>query len=111
MTSWEPGRSRLRPCTASTLAAACHILRTRCVDGLQANEDRCRQLLANSTAAVTALVEVVGYHRGQELTRLAGDSGRTVEDVVVTEGVLTKQDWDELVSPERVTRLGNPKRP
>jgi aspartate ammonia-lyase len=90
------------------LTAACHILRTRCVDGLRADEDRCRKHVANSTAAVTALVEVVGYDRAQDLARLARDSGRTVEEVVVTEGVLTKQDWDELVSPERVTRLGGP---
>ncbi len=90
------------------LARACRILREHCVDGLAADEDRCRATVDGATAMATALVPVLGYGEAGRLVALARASGRTLRDVVVADGVLTPEQLDELVSPEAVCRLGSP---
>jgi aspartate ammonia-lyase len=90
------------------LARACDLLRRHCVEGLEADEARCRALVDNATAAVTALVPVLGYSRAGEVARLAAARGCTARQVVLDEGWLTATDYDTLVSPEAVCRLGMP---
>jgi aspartate ammonia-lyase len=43
------------------LANACEILRRNCVEGIMAEESRCRAFVEGSTAIVTALAPVIGY--------------------------------------------------
>ena len=42
------------------------ILRRHCIEGLEADEARCREHVENSTAAATALLPVLGYDRAGE---------------------------------------------
>jgi len=89
------------------LAAACRILRTHCVAGIEADEARCRRNVENATASVTALVERIGYEIAQEVAEQAVEQGRSVRDVAVERGLITAAEFDELTSPEQVTRLGS----
>jgi aspartate ammonia-lyase len=88
------------------LAAACGILRTHCVDGIEADEARCRRHVENSTASATALVALVGFERVSELVAVARREGRGIKDVAVGSGSLTAAQFDEATSPEAVCRLG-----
>ena len=90
------------------LARADDILRRHCVDGLEADEARCRRQVENSTAAATALVPAFGYDRASEAARLARQNGATIRETVVTLGWLTCGEFDVLISPEAVCRLGLP---
>ena len=90
------------------LARADDLLRRHCIDGLEADEARCRQQVENSTAAVTALVSVFGYERAGAVARLAREQHRTIRDTVIAQGWLTDGEFDVLVSPESVCRLGTP---
>ncbi|HBO43101.1 MAG TPA: aspartate ammonia-lyase [Planctomycetaceae bacterium] len=90
------------------LTRAAGILRTHCVAGLTANSERCRAHLAGATAMATALVPVLGYQRAGAAAREAEDTGRTIRDVVLGHGWLTPEEFDYLVTPEAVTRLGTP---
>ena len=92
------------------LANACAIFRKLCVEGIEANEARCRQHVASGTATVTALVERIGYKAAQEVAARAAAEGRAVREVVIEQGLLTAEDFEQLVSPEAVTRLGSPMR-
>ena len=89
------------------LARADDILRRLCVDGIEANEARCRRHVENSTAAATALLPALGYDRVCEAARLARETGRTVRVVVLEQGWLTAAEFDALISPEAVCRLGS----
>ena len=89
------------------LANACSMLRSLCVEGLEADEARCARYVGSSTASVTALVDVVGYQAAQEIAAEAKSTSRGVRDVVVERGLLTGEQFDELVSAESVTRLGS----
>jgi aspartate ammonia-lyase len=92
------------------LAHADDILRRHCIDGLQADEARCREKVENSTAAATALLPALGYERSGEAAKLAKESGRNIRETVIEQGWLTSGEFDALTSPEAVCRLGTPER-
>jgi aspartate ammonia-lyase len=92
----------------SLLENACRIFRTFCVAGLQANVERCRAHVASGTAAVTALVEMIGYEAATAVAAEARAAGKTVRQLVVEKGLLTGEQFDALVSAEAVMRLGSP---
>ena len=90
------------------LARACDLLRLYCVEGIEADEARCRQQVENSTASATALVPRLGYARVGELVAASRREGRTIRDVAVASGLITAAEFDEATSPEAVCRLGFP---
>ena len=90
------------------LARADDLLCRHCVDGIEADEARCRAHVENSTAAATALVPALGYERAGDAARMAKAEGRTLRDVVVGNGWLRAEEFDEAISPEAVCRLGSP---
>jgi aspartate ammonia-lyase len=90
------------------LARADDLLCRYCVDGIEADESRCRAHVENSTAAATALVPVLGYERAGEAAKLAREQGRTLRVVVVENGWMSAEEFDEAISPEAVCRLGSP---
>jgi aspartate ammonia-lyase len=93
------------------LARADEILRRFCVDGLEADEDRCRSLVENSTAIATALLPALGYDRVCELVKRATASRRTIREVALEDGALSEADFEASISPEAVCRLGFPNQP
>lgn len=90
------------------LANACSMLRRLCVVGLAADEERCRLHVAGATATVTALVEKIGYQVAQELGLAAKAGGVPIGDLAVERGLMSRQQFEEMVAPESVTRLGSP---
>ena len=93
------------------LANACSILYRFCVVGLEADEERCRRQVDGATASVTALVERIGYQAAQEVAAAAAAAGQSVREVVLERGLLREGEFETLVSPENVTRLGSRARP
>jgi aspartate ammonia-lyase len=92
------------------LARGCQALRVNCVEGIEANEERCRRQVENSTAAVTALLPVLGYEGAARLLAHAHDTGAGIKGAAISGGFLTEEQFDELTSPEAVCRLGSPAR-
>jgi aspartate ammonia-lyase len=90
------------------LAAACDILRRHCVEGMQADAQRCREHVHNSTAAATALVGAIGYEAASALAKLAHASGQSIKALAVEQGLMTAERFDELIAAEAVCRLGAP---
>jgi aspartate ammonia-lyase len=89
------------------LTDACDIFRRLCVVGIEANADQCRRHVDGSTATVTALVEAIGYEQASLVAAAASAECKSVRELVLERGLLTAEQFDELVSPERVTRLGS----
>jgi len=92
------------------LENACSILRRFCVAGLEADEERCRRHVAGATATLTALVDRIGYREAQEIASLYTARSADLRELVIDRGLLTGEEFDELVSAEAVTRLGSPLR-
>ena len=84
------------------LARAFSTLQERCVAGITANADRCRQLVENSIGIVTALNTRLGYETSAGIAREALESGRSIMDLVLEKQLLTRKELDELLLPENM---------
>jgi aspartate ammonia-lyase len=85
------------------LRSACGVLRARCVDGITANPDRMRMFVEHSIGIVTALVPVLGYETSSEIAKEALESGRGVYDLVMERKLLTREQLNEVLNPEKMT--------
>ena len=92
------------------LTNACTVLRTGCVEGIVANEERCRLNTDTCTASATALVDVLGYELVQLIVKEFHSRGGTLRDAAVRLGLLSADAFDQLVSPEAVMKLGSTKK-
>jgi fumarate hydratase class II len=90
------------------LAAASSNFAAKCIEGLHANEDRCRNLIEQSLAMCTALAPEIGYEAAAKLAKEAYKSGRTVREVAKEQKVLPEKRLDELLDPWRMTEPGGP---
>ncbi len=90
------------------LTRACEILRRHCVEGLEADEARCRELVERATVCAAALVPVLGYATAQEIAQAAQAEGKTVRELVLARGLLTSAQFDACICAEAVLRLGTP---
>lgn len=77
-------------------------LRTRCVDGIIANEEHCKANVHNSIGVVTALNPVIGYKNSTKIAKEAMATGRSVYDLVLEHDILSKEDLDTILSPENM---------
>lgn len=77
-------------------------LRTRCIDGIVANEDNCRAHVHNSIGIVTALNPVIGYKNSTKIAKEAMATGRSVYDLVLEHDILDKEDLDTILAPENM---------
>lgn len=77
-------------------------LRIRCVDGITANEEKCRQYVRNSIGVVTALNPIIGYKNSTKIAKEALETGRGVYDLVLEHGILSKEELDEVLKPENM---------
>ena len=91
------------------LTQASRILSRNCVSGMTANEARCRSQVYNSSSALaTALLPALGYEAITGALIRAKATDRTLRGVVIGDNLLTEKQFDELISPETVLRLGSP---
>ncbi len=86
------------------LGRACQTLVKRCIDGITANAEQCRQMVENSIGLATALNPYLGYEKSTEIAAEALRTGRSVYAVVLEKGYLSKEVLDDLLSPEKMTR-------
>jgi aspartate ammonia-lyase len=86
------------------LSAAVDTLTKRCINGIEADRERCLSLAENSIGLVTALVPVLGYETCSRIARRALGEGRKVADIVLEEGLLSKSRLDELLRLDAMTR-------
>ena len=91
---------------SAILASALVIFRERCIDGLEADEARCRELLDRSTAVATALSPYIGYAETAKIAKDSVATGRPIRDLVLERGLLDRKAVDRILSPEAMTEPG-----
>ncbi|MDX9694844.1 MAG: aspartate ammonia-lyase [Bacteroidales bacterium] len=74
----------------------------RCIDGITANEKRCRELVLNSIGIVTALNPALGYETCSMLAKEALLNDKSVYDLVIEKKLLSVAELDELLKPENM---------
>jgi aspartate ammonia-lyase len=91
---------------ATILRQAMIVLRTRAVDGLSADEARCRELLDRSTAVATALSPYIGYAATAEVAKESVRTGRPIRELVLERGLMDAASLDDVLSPAAMTEPG-----
>ena len=76
------------------------IVRTRCVEGITANAEKCRHYLEESPSVITALTPKIGYARAAEIFKEAVARGVRVRNVLLEKNVVTEEDLAEAMTPE-----------
>jgi fumarate hydratase class II len=79
------------------LADAAVSLADRCIAGIAANREVCSASIEKSLALATGLVPRIGYDRAAAIAQKAYDSGRTIREVLTAEGILPKEEIDQLL--------------
>ncbi len=74
----------------------------RCVDGITANKERCRDMVQKSISLITALNPVLGYETCTQLAKEALESDKGVYELVLEKGLLSQKELDEYLKPENM---------
>ncbi|MDF3057217.1 MAG: fumarate hydratase [Rariglobus sp.] len=77
-----------------------------CVAGLEADEERCKELVERSLMLVTALNPYIGYDAATEVAKEALATGRTLKEVVLSKGLMDAAALDAVLEPRSMTRPG-----
>jgi len=81
------------------LADGCDSFRTKCVDGLELNEERVDSLMRESLMLVTPLNRHIGYDNAAKVAKKAFTDGSTLREAVVALGLMTGEAFDAAVVP------------
>jgi fumarate hydratase class II len=92
--------------SVSLLANASRIFATRCVDGIEVNDGRPRELLERNAVVVTALNPHIGYDNGARIAKEAVASGRSIRELVLEEGLMTAEELDAALDLLKMTEGG-----
>jgi len=86
----------------SMLVNGFKVLSDKCVDGITANKEHCRQMVLNSIGIVTALNPIIGYENSAAVAREALATNRSVYDIVLEKKLMDKTLLDEVLSTENL---------
>ncbi|CAI0406833.1 unnamed protein product [Linum tenue] len=88
--------------SARLLGDASASFEKNCVRGIQANKERISKLLHESLMLVTSLNPKIGYDNAAAVAKLAHKEGSTLKEAALKLGVLTSEEFDTLVVPEKM---------
>jgi fumarate hydratase class II len=88
------------------LASASSVFAEKCVDGIEANVERCRELVEKNVTIVTALNPHIGYDNGAKVAKEALGTGKSVREVVLEQGLMSEEELDRALDLKRMTEGG-----
>lgn len=77
-------------------------LTEECVLGITVNKERCYEMVKNSIGIVTALNPYIGYKNSTKVAKEALETNRSVYDIVLEKGLLSKEELDEALNPKNM---------
>jgi fumarate hydratase class II len=88
------------------LANVCRLFADRCVDGIEADEERCRAYAESSPSLGTSLNPFVGYEKAAELVKESVRTGRSIRELVLEQGLMEPDDLDRALDVLGMTKGG-----
>lgn len=85
------------------LSRAATVFADRCVAGLEANEERCAELVEQSLAMCTSLAPIIGYDKSAEVAKTSFKTGKTVRQVATEQKLLDAKELDKALNAHRMT--------
>ena len=75
----------------------------KCVRGLKADEERCREMVDKSLAMAAALSPYIGYDSTAEIVREARASRKTIKEIALEKKIMPEEKLEEILDPQRMT--------
>jgi fumarate hydratase class II len=85
------------------IADGCESFREHCATGIEPHRERIAQNLERSLMLVTALAPHLGYDAAALIARTALATGKTLRETALDLGLVTAEQYDGWVRPERMT--------
>ncbi|MBN8465085.1 class II fumarate hydratase [Corallococcus exiguus] len=85
------------------LADGMRSFRLNCAVGIEPNLPRLQENLQRSLMLVTALNPHIGYDNAAKIAKTAHKQGKTLKEVAVELGLVTAEQFDQWVRPEKMT--------
>lgn len=86
------------------LEKAMDTLTLKCVNGITANEEVCKNMVYNSIGIVTALNPHIGYKNSSKIAKEALNTGESVYSLVLKHKLLTQDKLDEILNPNNMLK-------
>jgi len=90
----------------SLLTNASLVFAQKCVQGIRADEARCREMIEKSLAMATALSPHIGHDAAAKIAKEAYESGKTIREVALEKKVLPSEKLEKILDPWRMTEPG-----
>jgi len=90
------------------LTETCRVFRERCVEGIEADPERCAYWIEWSLALVTPLATRIGYDRAAQIAYRAFKEGKTVRQVALEQKVLSSAEIEAALDPRSMLEPDRP---
>lgn len=84
------------------LKNACYNLKEKCVEGITANPEICRNYVMNSIGIITFLDPILGHEKCDMIGKICAKENKTVSQVVLEQNLLSKKELEEIFSNENL---------
>ena len=88
------------------LANVVRAFQDKCVSGITANRERCKELVEYSMAMVTSLAPIIGYDRAAEIAKESAKTGKTVREICRERQILPESELNRALDPVEMTKPG-----
>jgi fumarate hydratase class II len=88
------------------LARSAVNLSDRCITGIQANAERCNEMVEKSLAMCTALAPEIGYDAAAAIAKESYKTGKTVREIALAKKIMSPERLKEILDPMRMTKPG-----
>jgi aspartate ammonia-lyase len=78
------------------------VLRDKCILGVEADRERCRELLEGSLVTVTAISPYIGYAEASRVAKLALKGRCSIREIVLAEGLMTEAQLAEAFTTDNL---------
>ena len=82
------------------MSNVCRVFSAQCIAGLEANRERCDELVEQSLMLVTALNPHIGYDKAAEVAKKAFAEGKTLKKVALEMKLMDKDALDKALDPK-----------
>lgn len=100
----EPGLAKAMFESIELMTNACDTLREKCITGITANAERCRDYVLDSIGIITYFNEIIGHHNGDLVGKEAARTGRPVREILLERGLLSAEEIDAVLTIENFLR-------
>jgi fumarate hydratase class II len=88
------------------LSDACRSFTEHCVEGIRPNREQIQRSVSNSLMLVTALNPRIGYDNAAKVAKKAHTENTTLRQACIELGLLTGEEFDRIVRPEKMLGPG-----